>query len=45
MPELTPSTRAAAQRIGVTDTALRKAAAKGRIKREPSGQWDVERTR
>ena len=26
MPELTPSTREAARRIGVTETALRKAA-------------------
>ena len=45
MPELTPSTREAARRIGVTDTALRKAVANGRIAREPDGQWDVEKTR
>ena len=45
MPELTPSTREAARRIGVTETALRKAATKGRIEREPDGQWDVEKTR
>ena len=31
MPELTPSTREAARRIGITETALRKAATKGRI--------------
>ncbi|MEI8259076.1 MAG: hypothetical protein WCJ30_25690, partial [Deltaproteobacteria bacterium] len=31
--------------IGVTETALRKAATKGRIEREPDGQWDVEKTR
>ncbi len=45
MPELTPSTRELARRIGVTETALRKAGAKGRIEREPDGQWDVEKTR
>ena len=45
MPVLTPSTREAARRIGVTETALRKAATKGRIEREPDGQWDVEKTR
>ena len=45
MAELTPSTREVARRIGVTETALRKAAAKGRIEREPDGQWDVAKTR
>ena len=45
MPEMTPSTRELARRIGVTETALRKAEAKGRIEREPDGQWDVEKTR
>ena len=45
MPELTPSTRELARRIGVTETALRKAAAKGRIEREPDGQWNVAKTR
>ena len=45
MPELTPSTREAARRIGVTETALRKAATNERIEREPDGQWDVEKTR
>ena len=45
MPELTHSTRELARRIGVTETALRKAEAKGRIEREPDGQWDVEKTR
>lgn len=45
MPELTNSTREAARRIGVTETALRKAEAKGRIAREPDGQWDVDKTR
>jgi hypothetical protein len=45
MPEMTNSTREAARRIGVTETALRKAEAKGRITREPDGQWDVDKTR
>ena len=45
MPEMTPSTRELARRIGVTETALRKAEAKGRIEREPDGQWDVEKSR
>jgi hypothetical protein len=45
MPELTPSTREAARRIGITDTALRKAESTGRIGREPDGQWDVDKTR
>ena len=45
MPELTSSTREAARRIGVTETALRKAATTGRIGREADGQWDVEKTR
>lgn len=45
MPELTSSTREAARRIGVAETALRKAATTGRIVREADGQWDVEKTR
>ena len=45
MPELTPSTREAARRIGVTETALRKAEQTGRITREQDGQWDVDKTR
>ncbi len=45
MPELTPSTRELARRIGLTETALRKAVAKGRITREPDGQWDIDKTR
>ena len=45
MPELTPSTREATRRIGVTETTLRKAATKGRIEREADGHWDVEKTR
>jgi hypothetical protein len=45
MPELTPSTREAARRIGITETALRKAEGSGRIAREPDGQWDIDKTR
>ncbi|MBX6741922.1 MAG: hypothetical protein IRY87_07730 [Acetobacteraceae bacterium] len=45
MPELTPSNREAARRIGISETALRKAEGSGRIAREPDGQWDVDKTR
>jgi hypothetical protein len=45
MPELTPSNREAARRIGITETALRKADHNGRITREPDGQWVVDKTR
>ena len=45
MPELTPSTREAARRIGITETALRKAEGSGRIAREPDGRWDIDKTR
>jgi len=45
MPELTSSTREAARRIGVSDTAIHKAARAGRIAREPNGQWDIDKTR
>ena len=45
MPELTPSTREAARRIGITETALRKAEQTNRITREPDGQWDIDKTR
>ena len=45
MPELTPSTREAARRIGITEAALRKAEGRGRIVREPDGRWDVDKTR
>lgn len=45
MPELTPSTREAARRLGVSDTALRKAEQTNRIAREPDGQWDIDKTR
>ena len=45
MPELTPSTREVARRIGLSDTAMHKAERAGRIVREPDGQWDIDRTR
>lgn len=45
MPELTASTREAARRLGVSDTALHKAERAGRIAREPDGQWDIDKTR
>ena len=45
MPELTSSSRELARRIGVTETALRKATGNGRIAREPDGQRDMEKTR
>jgi hypothetical protein len=44
MPELTASTREAARRLGVSDTALHKAEQAGRIAREPDGQWDIDKT-
>lgn len=45
MPELTPSTREAARRLGVSDTAIHKAERSGRIGREPDGNWDIDKTR
>ncbi|WP_203075798.1 MerR family transcriptional regulator [Falsiroseomonas ponticola] len=45
MPELTASTREAARRLGVSDTALRKAEQTNRIAREPDGSWDIDKTR
>ncbi|WP_027285672.1 hypothetical protein [Rubritepida flocculans] len=45
MPELTPSNREAARRIGISETALRKAEGSGRIAREPDGRWDIDKTR
>jgi len=45
MPELTPSTREAARRLGVSDTAIHMAERAGRIAREPDGQWDIDKTR
>lgn len=45
MPESTPSNREAARRIGISETALRKAERAERIVREPDGQWDIDKTR
>jgi len=45
MPELTTSTREAARRIGLSDTAMHKAERSGRIAREPDGNWDIDKTR
>ena len=45
MAELTPSTREAARRLGVSDTTMHKAERTGRIAREPDGQWDITKTR
>ena len=45
MPEMTASTREAARRLGVSDTAIHKAERAGRIAREPDGQWDIDKTR
>ena len=45
MPELTSSTREAARRLNVSDTAIHKAERAGRIAREPDGSWDIDKTR
>lgn len=45
MTELTRSTREAARRLGVSDTAIHKAERAGRITREPDGSWDIDKTR
>ena len=45
MAELTPSTREAARRLGVSDTTMHKAERTGRIAREHDGQWDIAKTR
>lgn len=45
MPELTSSTREAARRLGVSDTAIHKAERSGRIAREPDCSWDIDKTR
>ena len=45
MAELTPSTREAARRLGVSDTTMHKAERTGRITREPDGRWDIAKTR
>ena len=45
MPELTASTREAARRLRLSDTAIHKAEQVGRIAREPDGSWDIDKTR
>ena len=45
MAELTPSTREAARRLGVSDTTMHKAERSGRITREPDGRWDIAKLR
>jgi hypothetical protein len=42
--ELTASTREAAWRVGVSDTALRKAEQTNRMAREHDGSWDIDKT-
>ena len=39
----TPSNRELARRLGVSETAVRRAERAGRIRREPDGAWDLAR--
>ncbi len=44
MPELTASTREAALRIGLSETAMHKAEQSGLISREPDAPKDLDKT-
>jgi hypothetical protein len=45
MPELTPSTREAARRLGICHSAPRKALPAGCVAPKSNGAWDVAKVR